>query len=262
MSAQDLIRVANLAKTYPVRTGWSQKLAVEAVKNVSLSLRAGETLALIGESGSGKTTLGRMILGLLEPSAGEVKYKGEPLRELRGPRRRAYHKTVQAVFQDPYLSLNPRMRVGEIISEPLRNFGYPGDRRRRLADLLEVVGLSRDFAWRYPYQCSGGQKQRVAIARALAAEPEAIIMDEPLSFLDITIQTQLITLLNDLKARQGLGYLLISHDLRVVRTMADRVAVMFLGEVVETASKDEFFRNPRHPHSQALLAAVPALVQT
>ena len=259
MSEHEQIIVQDLVKTFTVRNGLAKMFTINAVKGVSFSIKPGETVALIGESGSGKTTVGRMILGLLGPSSGEVKYKGQSVQSFRRDKLRSYHKAVQAVFQDPYSSLNSKMRVGEIITEPLRNFGYKGDCGLRLAELLQVVGLSSDFAARYPYQCSGGQKQRVAIARALAAEPEFIVLDEPLSSLDITVQTQIIALLNSLKSKHRIGYLLITHDLRVVKAMADQVVVMFRGDVVETAGKAEFFACPQHFHSRALMAAVPSI---
>lgn len=259
MGIQELISVENIYKTFTVRGMGARKMRVEAVKDVSLSLLCGETVAVVGESGSGKTTLSRIILGLLKPSSGEVKYQGMPVQDFRGRQMKAYRKDVQAVFQDPYSSLNPKMKIGSIIMEPLNNFGYHGDSRHRVAELLETVGLSGDLAWRYPHQCSSGQKQRVAIARALAVDPKAIILDEPLSSLDITVQTQIISLLNKLKAGKGVAYLLITHDLRVVRVMADRVAVMYKGSMVETAAKDEFFQHPGHPHSQALMEAVPSI---
>ncbi len=259
MKEQGLIQVKNLSKTFTV-SGWLKaKNNIEAVQDVTFFLKSGETLALVGESGSGKSTVGRIILGLVKPSAGEVTYRGVPIHSLKGDRLRAYRKAVQAVFQDPHSSLNPRMRIGDIIAEPLYNFGYRGELRKRLGYLLEVVGLSADFADRYPHQCSGGQKQRVTIARALAAEPEAIILDEPLSALDITIQTQIITLLKGLQAEHQISYLLITHDLRAVKAMADRVVVMYKGSIVETATTEQFFCCPGHTHSRALIDAIPVI---
>jgi len=259
MQECELIQVKNLSKTFTVPGGFTQRSYIEAVKDVTFSLQPGETVAIIGESASGKSTVGKIILGLVKPSSGEVIYRGQPIHSLKGNGMRAYRKAVQAVFQDPHSSLNPKMRIEDIIIEPLRNFGYRGDCRRRLSYLLEVVGLSGEFAARFPHQCSGGQKQRVAIARALAAEPEAIVLDEPLSALDMTIQTQIIALLKSLQAEHGISYLLITHDLRAVKAMADRVMVMYKGRVVEKAGKEEFFRCPAHPHSRALLEAIPVI---
>ena len=253
-----LIEVKNLRKTFPVKSGFGKKY-IEAVNDVSFSMGAGETLAVIGESGSGKTTVGRMILKLAQPTAGAVLYRGEDITNFRGRKLKAYRKAVQAVFQDPYSSLNPRMRVIDIVAEPLRNFGYGGSLRDRAAGLLEDVGLDSGFLTCYPHHCSGGQKQRIAMARALAAEPAAIVLDEPLSALDITVQNQVIGLLNELKARYGLSYLLITHDLRVVRAIADRVIVMYRGNIIETAEKEEFFTHPAHPYSRSLLTAVPCI---
>ncbi len=260
MSENEIIEVRKLSKTFVVREGLYRKHPINAVDNVDFSLKKGETLALIGESGSGKSTVGRMILRLLEPSSGNVFYRHQPVSSFHRDKMLAYRKAVQAVFQDPYSSLNPRMTVGEIIAEPIRNFRLPGDSRGRVTELLERVGLDRGYIHRYPHQCSGGQKQRVAIARALAVEPEAVILDEPLTALDITVQTQIIALLKELQVLYGMSYLLITHDLRVVRAMADRVVVMYRGRVVEAANKAEFMQNPVHPHSTALLAAVPQLV--
>ncbi|PKM80232.1 MAG: peptide ABC transporter ATP-binding protein [Firmicutes bacterium HGW-Firmicutes-14] len=254
-----LIEVEELYKTFRLRDGMHKRHSIEAVRGISFCLGKGETLALVGESGGGKTTVGRIILGLEKPTSGIVRYKGDDIRQLTGEKKREYRKAVQAVFQDPHSSLNPKMRIGDIISEPLANFTYKGNYQERLARLLEIVGLTGDFIWRYPHQCSGGQKQRVAIARALAADPEAVILDEPLSALDISIQTQIITLFNSLKKQHGISFLLITHDLRAVRAMADRVAVTYLGRIVEASEKRAFFENPVHPYSQSLLEAVPSI---
>ena len=260
MNENELIRVDQLCKFFNIRDTLLRKRAFSAVENASFSLNRGETLALIGESGSGKSTVGRIILDLLQPSSGGVFYKGEAIRSFRGSKLKEYRKAVQAVFQDPHLSLNPRMTVGETISEPLHNFSFGGDYRARLFELLEQVGLNAKVARHYPHQCSTGQKQRVAIARALAVRPEVIILDEPLSALDITVQTQILSLLKNLRAQFDMSYLLITHDLRVVRAIADRVAVMYRGRIVETADTTEFMANPVHPHAKALLDAVPQLV--
>lgn len=259
MEPGNLIQVQNLSKVFTTRDGLFRKHLVTAVDGVSFSLRQGETLALVGESGSGKTTVGRMMLGLLDPSSGQVLYKGKPVSNLAGQAAKEFRQNVQAVFQDPSLSLNPRMTVGAIISEPLRNFFKTGDYRQKVVNLLEQVGLAGEFYSRYPHQCSGGQKQRIAIARALAVRPKVIVLDEPLSALDITVQTKIIALLNELKGLYGITYLFISHDLRAVRAIADRIIVMYRGKIVETADTGEFMSAPGHFHSKALLAAMPRL---
>lgn len=259
MENYDLIQVSNLSKTFTLKKNLFQKRYFRAVHDVSFSLKAGETLALIGESGSGKTTVARMILGLLEPDSGEVRFRGEAVKAFDRNKMRAYRKAVQAVFQDPHLSLNPRMKVIDLVSEPMRNFRTANDCREQAVLLLEAVGLNKEFGFRYPHQLSGGQKQRIAIARAIAAKPQLIILDEPLSALDITVQSQIITLLLNLKEQLGVSYLLITHDLRVMRAAADRVAVMYKGSIVDAAERDEFIRNPGHSYSRSLLNAVPKI---
>ena len=232
---------------------------VHAVNGVDLAVAPGETLALIGESGCGKTTLGRTLAGLYPSSAGEVRFRGRPLarsgRQLRGEAARE----VQMVFQDPYASLNPRMTAGAIVEEPLRihRIGDRRDRRERVAELLREVGLAPSQVDRYPHEFSGGQRQRIGIARALAPGPALVIADEPVSALDVSIRSQILNLLSDLRDRHGLAYLFITHDLAVVSFIADRVAVMYLGHIVETAPRDALFGAPRHPYTQALRAAVP-----
>lgn len=259
MAQGDLIQAVNLSKAFATRNGLFRKHPVTAVDGVSFTLKQGETLALVGESGSGKSTVGRMVLGLLDPSGGQVLYKGEPVSNLAGQAAQEFRQTVQAVFQDPGLSLNPRMTVETIISEPLRNFFKTGNYKQKVVNLLNQVGLDGEFCSRYPHQCSGGQKQRVAIARALALRPKVIVLDEPLSALDITVQTKIIALLNELKSLHGITYLFISHDLRAVQAIADRVMVMYRGKIVEIVNTGEFMSGHGHPHATALLAAMPRL---
>jgi oligopeptide/dipeptide ABC transporter ATP-binding protein len=256
-----LIEAQDLVRHFVVRRSLfgTPTATVKAVDGVSFSLAAGETLAVVGESGSGKSTLGRLVLRLIEPTQGSVRFEGREVfgfgdRELREFRRRA-----QLVFQDPYGSLNPRMTVGDILTEPLllHDVVPPRRRRERLYELLEMVGLDPRFARRYPHEFSGGQRQRIAIARALAAEPRLIVCDEPVSALDVSIRSQVLNLLRELQQRLGLAYIFISHDLSVVRYVADRVAVMYLGRIVETAATQELFASPRHPYSRALLSAIP-----
>jgi oligopeptide transport system ATP-binding protein len=232
---------------------------VKAVDDVSFHVRAGETLGLVGESGSGKTTTGYCVLQLLKPTDGTVIFNGQNLTKISRADMRQVRRDLQVVFQDPYASLNPRMTVGDIVSEPLlvHDIGDRSSRRRSAEQLLEVVGFNPDFINRYPHEFSGGQRQRIGIARALALNPSLIVCDEPVSALDVSIQAQILNLLKDLQAEFGLAYLFIAHDLAVVRTMSDRIAVMNRGEIVEEGPAEQVYTNPQDPYTQALLAAVP-----
>jgi len=258
--ATPMLRAEHLVKQFPVRSGFfgRGKEVVHAVDGVSFDLDRHQTLALVGESGCGKSTVGRLVLRLLEPTAGTVRFDGADIGALSDHALRAQRRRMQIIFQDPYASLNPRMTVGQILGEPLRLHGLArGREAERVAELLALVGLHRAHADRYPHEFSGGQRQRIGIARALAVEPSLIVCDEPVSALDVSIQAQVINLLSDLQDRLGLGYLFIAHDLAVVKHIATSVAVMYLGRIVETASRAEIFAQPRHPYTQALLSAVP-----
>jgi oligopeptide/dipeptide ABC transporter ATP-binding protein len=257
-----LLAVVGLTKHFPAGAGLfgAGREVVRAVDGVSFSIKRGETFGLVGESGCGKSTTGRCILRLVEPTAGQVSFEGRDLLSLRGDEMRALRRNMQIIFQDPYSSLNPRMRVGQIISEPLaiHKMGNRQSRQERVAELLRLVGLEPDHARRYPHEFSGGQRQRVGIARALALNPKFIVCDEPVSALDVSVQAQVVNLLQDLQEQLGLTYLFISHGLAVVRHISTRVGIMYLGKLVEVATADEIFRNPLHPYTRALLSAIPA----
>lgn len=261
MTQQPLLRITNLKKHFPVRSGfWRRQLgAVQAVDGLTFDIYQGETLGLVGESGCGKSTTGRTLLHLLEPTAGSVVFKGNDLTKMSQGNLRKIRRDMQMIFQDPYASLNPRMTVGEIVGEPLGIHGLSkgAERERRVEELLQMVGMNSYFANRYPHEFSGGQRQRIGIARALATNPSFLVADEPVSALDVSIQAQVVNLLDDLKRELGLTYLFIAHDLSMVRYISDRVAVMYLGRMVELADRDTLFERPLHPYTQALLSAIP-----
>jgi oligopeptide transport system ATP-binding protein len=256
-----LLEARRLVKYYPIRGGVFMKeiAAVKAVDDVSLTIHKGETLGLVGESGCGKSTLGRAIMRLEEPTSGEVWYDGDNILTYDGQRLRALRKQMQIIFQDPFSSLNPRKPVAAIVGEPLLIHGWKNRRKReaRVLELLEVVGLSKDHMRRYPHMFSGGQRQRIGVARALALNPDLVVCDEAVSALDVSIQAQVLNLLKDLQEDFGLTYLFISHDLHVVEHISDRVAVMYLGKIVEVASSRAIYGTPLHPYTQALLSASP-----
>jgi oligopeptide transport system ATP-binding protein len=258
-----LLDVQNLKMYFPITQGIIIQRHIgdiKAVDDITFSIRAGETMGLVGESGCGKSTTGRAILQLYRPTDGRVYFKGKALTELKGEALRRMRREMQMIFQDPYASLNPRMTVGNIIGEPLEVhniYSSKAERRERVQDLLKVVGLNPYFVNRYPHEFSGGQRQRIGVARALAVNPEFIVCDEPISALDVSIQAQIINMLEDLQAEFGLTYLFIAHDLSVVRHISDRIAVMYLGKLAELADRDQLYENPMHPYTQALLSAVP-----
>jgi oligopeptide transport system ATP-binding protein len=257
-----LVEVRNLKKHFPIKAGiifQREVAAVKAVDGVSFDIYEGETLGLVGESGCGKSTTGRTILQLYRATEGSVKFEGQELTTLKGESLRKMRRKMQMVFQDPYASLNPRMSVGRIVAEPLvvHNIGTKKEREERVAELLELVGLNPYFVRRYPHEFSGGQRQRIGLARSLALNPNFIVADEPISALDVSIQAQVVNLLERLQEDLGLTYLFIAHDLSMVRHLCNRVAVMYLGRIVEVAESEELYTNPLHPYTQALLSAVP-----
>lgn len=258
----ELVRVEHLTKHFPIMRGLviqRQVAAVQAVDDVSFLIYPGETLGLVGESGSGKTTVGRTLLQLHRPTSGKVFYRDMELTSMKGEEMRRARRHMQMVFQDPYASLNPRMTIGNIIAEPLEvhAIGNGKERKERVQELLQLVGLSHYYVNRYPHEFSGGQRQRIGVARALALKPDFIVLDEPISALDVSIQAQVVNLLEELQEEFGLTYLFIAHDLSMVRHISDRTAVMYLGKIVELATRDDLYNHPLHPYTQALLSAVP-----
>ncbi|MCM2277115.1 MAG: dipeptide ABC transporter ATP-binding protein [Oligoflexia bacterium] len=259
---ETLLSVRNLVKRFPIKGGiLSREIAsVKAVSDVSFDIRKGETLGLVGESGCGKSTLGRCILRLIEPTGGQVLFKGQDITKLGAGEMRRLRRNMQIIFQDPYASLNPRMTVEDILGEPLDIHSIcesKDARKKRILELLDLCGLRREAISRYPHEFSGGQRQRICIARALAVEPEFIVCDEPVSALDVSIQAQIVNLMQDLQKELQLTYLFIAHDLKVVEHISTRVAVMYLGKVVETAAAEELYSDPKHPYTRALLSAIP-----
>ena len=260
--ADNLLEVKNLKKYFPVKAGIFKRTVahVKAVDDISFSIKEGETLGLVGESGCGKSTAGRTILRLLEATEGEVVFEGKNVMDLDKSSLRAIRRDMQIIFQDPYASLNPRMTVADIVGEPLdihKLAKNKKERNERVKEILENVGLGSEYMNRYPHEFSGGQRQRIGVARALAVDPKLIIADEPVSALDVSVQAQVINLLQDLQKEFGLTYLFIAHDLSVVKHISDRVAVMYLGKLVELTDKKELFNNPLHPYTQSLLSAIP-----
>src|SRR5512143_1477971 len=259
---QMLLQVKGLKKYFPITQGIlvQRKVAdVKAVDGISFHVKEGETLGLVGESGCGKSTTGRTILQLYRPTEGEVLFRGRDLARLKGEELRKMRSDMQMIFQDPYASLNPRMTVGDIIGEPLEvhNIAKGKEKKERVQDLLQIVGLNPYFINRYPHEFSGGQRQRIGVARSLAVQPDFIVCDEPISALDVSIQAQSINLLEELQSKFNLTYLFIAHDLSVVRHISDRIAVMYLGKIVELTDRDSLYKNPLHPYTKALLSAVP-----
>ena len=262
MNGEVLLSVRNLVKRFPIKGGimGREVASVKAVSDVSFDIRKGETLGLVGESGCGKSTLGRCILRLIEPTSGQIFYKGQEITRASPAEMRKLRRNMQIIFQDPYASLNPRMTVEDILGEPIDIHGLAESkeaRRKRIVELLDLCGLRREAIARYPHEFSGGQRQRICIARALAVQPEFIVCDEPVSALDVSIQAQIVNLMQDLQKELGLTYLFIAHDLKVVEHISNRVAVMYLGKVAEVSEAEDLYENPRHPYTKALLSAIP-----
>lgn len=262
MSDNIILRVENLKKYFPVKSGVFGKTVgnVKAVDDVSFYLKEGETLGLVGESGCGKSTLGRTVIRLYEPTEGSIIYKGQDILKLNGQEMKALRKDMQIIFQDPYSSLNPRMNVYSIISEAMvahKMYKRGKALQEKVLEIMRTCGLSDYHIFRYPHQFSGGQRQRIGIARALALEPKFVVCDEPVSALDVSIQSQIINLMMDLQDQMGLSYLFISHDLGVVKHISNRIGVMYLGSIIELANKDDLYKNPLHPYTRALLGAIP-----
>lgn len=256
-----ILEAKNIKKYFPIRKGLLLREVgqVKAVDDVSFTVRRGETIGIVGESGCGKSTLGRTLIRLYEPTDGAIQFQGKDFLTVTGEKLRQSRKNMQMIFQDPYASLDPRMTVGQIISQPFEIHNILGGREReqRVKQLLELVGLKAAHINRYPHEFSGGQRQRISIARAIALDPQLIICDEPVSALDVSIQAQILNLLKDLQERLGLTYIFISHDLSVIEHVCDRIAVMYLGKIVEFADRDDLFKNPQHPYTQALIGAIP-----
>jgi peptide/nickel transport system ATP-binding protein len=256
-----LVEVRNLVKHFPIKGGVLQRTIgiVQAVDNVSFDIRRGETLGLVGESGCGKTTVGRLLLRLIEPTAGEILFDGTDVTKLKGPALKPYRRRMQIIFQDPFASLDPRTPIGDSIGEGLRvhAIGTPAQRREKVRQVMDKVGLAPYHARRYPHEFSGGQRQRIGIARALVLEPDLLVCDEPVSALDVSIQAQVLNLLKSLQRELGLTYVFVAHNMGVVEHISDRVAVMYLGKIAEVAERREMFANPQHPYTQALMSAIP-----